>query len=296
MFLKRCPYSGVSSLDDFYIGAVLSVYSRQLKIIEYGDVATRKRFEVDRQRTFAMIKPDCYKHIGKLIDAVYVNGFRISKLKMSRFTSETAATFYGEHVGKPFFPNLQSFITSDAVVGMELIADSAVDKWRGLIGPTNTQKAQQEAPNSLRALFGTDGTKNAVHGSDSQISMKRETGFFFESKAMKTTAQLDNCTLCIIKPHIVQSGQAGIVIDMILSEGFEISALEMFYLSKATIEEFYDVYKTVLPEYVPLIDHLISGPSIILEVRQQNVVQTFRDMVGPSDPEIARYLRPNTIR
>ena len=130
--------------------------------------------------------------------------------------------------------------------------------------------------------------------------MKRETSFFFNSdvktRAMKGTAQLNNCTLCIIKPHIVASGQAGVIIDMILNEGFEISAMEMFYLNKATIEEFYDVYKTVLPEYVPLIEHFISGPSIVLEVRQNNVVKTFREMVGPNDPEIAKYLRPDTIR
>lgn len=142
MFLKRCPFQGASSIEDFYIGAVVSVYSRQLNILDYGDVATRKRFEVDRQRTFAMIKPDSYKHIGKIIDAICVNGFRISKLKMSRFTESSAGEFYGEHKGKPFYPNLQSFVTSDVVVGMEIVADQAVDKWRALIGPTNTQKAQ----------------------------------------------------------------------------------------------------------------------------------------------------------
>ena len=207
MFLKRCPFQGVTSIEDFYIGAVVTVYSRQLKIIEYGDVATRKRFEVDRQRTFAMIKPDAYRHMGKIIDAVYANGFRISKLKMSKFTEDSSNDFYGEHKGKPFFPNLQSFITSDVVVGMELVADNAIDKWRQLIGPTNTQKAKQEAPSSIRALFGTDGTQNAVHGSDSPISMKRETEYWFGGEArlrkMRSTAQLNNCTLCIIKPHIV---------------------------------------------------------------------------------------------
>ncbi len=300
MFLKRCPFSGVQSMEDFYIGAVVTVYGRQLKIVEYGDVATRKRFEVDRQRTFGMIKPDAYRHIGKIIDAIYVNGFRISKLKMSRFSNASSDIFYGEHKGKPFFPTLQGFITSDVVVGMELVADNAVDKWRGLIGPTNTLKAKQEAPSSLRALFGTDGTKNACHGSDSNQSSKRENDFWFsgdaKSRAMKGTAQLDNCTLCIIKPHIVASGQAGIIIDMILNEGFEISAMEMFYLNRPTIEEFYDVYKNVLPEYVPLIEHFISGPSIVLEVRQQNAVKVFRDFVGPNDPEIAKYLRPSTIR
>lgn len=57
-------------------------------------------------------------------------------------------------------------MTSDFAVGMELICPDAITKWRKLIGPTNSQQAKQEAPNSLRAIFGTDGTRNACHGSD----------------------------------------------------------------------------------------------------------------------------------
>jgi nucleoside-diphosphate kinase len=105
--------------------------------------------------------------MGKIIDAIQQEGFQINQLKMSKFTKETSEVFYGEHIGKPFFPNLQEFICSDVVIGMELIANNAIQKWRDFIGPTNTEKARSEAPNSLRALFGTDGTKNAVHGSDS---------------------------------------------------------------------------------------------------------------------------------
>lgn len=109
---------------------------------------------------------------------------------------------------------------SDVVIGISLVGNEAVGKWRKLIGPTNTQTACQEAPKSLRALYGTDGTKNATHGSDSCESAKRETDFFFggreSDRCMKTTAVLDNCTLCIIKPHVVKSGKLGEVIDMIL--------------------------------------------------------------------------------
>jgi nucleoside-diphosphate kinase len=193
-----------------YIGAIIVVQGRQLKIVEYGDVATRKRFETERQRTFAMIKPDAYTSVGKIIDAIQISDFKISKLKMSRFDNNTAGVFYGEHKGKPFFQDLQRFITSDVVVGIELVADNAIEKWRGLIGPTNTLVARQNAPDSLRAIFGTDGTKNAVHGSDSTNSVKREIGFWFpddvKQRVMKTTAQLNNCTLCIIKPHIIAAG------------------------------------------------------------------------------------------
>jgi nucleoside-diphosphate kinase len=104
-------------------------------------------------------------------------------------------------------------MTSDVCVGMELIKDNAIQAWRSFIGPTNTEKARQEAPKSIRAIFGTDGTKNAVHGSDSVESARREIEFFFggepESRPMKTTAVLNNCSLCIIKPHIVKNKQLG---------------------------------------------------------------------------------------
>lgn len=83
---------------------------------------------------------------------------------------------------------------------------------------------------------------------------------------------------------------------MILSAGFEISAMELFNLSRPVVEEFYDVYKGVLPEYLPLIENLSNGPVIALEVRQSNAVAAFRELCGPHDPEIARHLRPDTIR
>ena len=83
---------------------------------------------------------------------------------------------------------------------------------------------------------------------------------------------------------------------MILNAGFEISAMEMFNLSRPVVEEFYDVYKGVLPELQPIIENLSGGPVIALEIRQQNSVAAFRDLCGPHDPEIARHLRPDTIR
>ena len=103
----------------------------------------------------------------------------ISKLKMTRFTPESAGQFYGEHKGKGFFNELMNFVTSDVVTGIELVAENAVEKWRHTIGPTNSFNAKQTAPHSIRGRFGTDNTKNAVHGSDSGPSWKRETDFFF---------------------------------------------------------------------------------------------------------------------
>lgn len=46
---------------------------------------------------------------------------------------------------------------------------------------------------SIRALFGTDGTKNAAHGSDSPTSASREIALIFAptSEAAKTTSVKD---------------------------------------------------------------------------------------------------------
>lgn len=69
--------------------------------------------------------------------------------------------------------NLLQFVTSGPVIAMELMGDEAVSVWRKLLGPTDSAVARKEAVSSLRAQFGTDGTRNAAHGSDSLASAAR---------------------------------------------------------------------------------------------------------------------------
>jgi nucleoside-diphosphate kinase len=113
---------------------------------------------------------------------------------------------------------------SDICTGMELVAEDAVTRFRDVIGPTNSQEAKATAPNTIRALYGSDSLRNAVHGSLTSSDYHRESEYFF-SKTFQPTAVFNNCTCCIIKPHIVNEGLAGQVIDMILQEGFEISSM-----------------------------------------------------------------------
>lgn len=291
VFLKRMQMPNLP-LSDIFLGNTITVYSRQLKVVEYADVFTRTRFESKKARTFGMIKPDAYQHLGKIIADIQAGGFTITRLKMHRFKQAEAHSFYAEHQGKGFFNDLVAFITSDVVIGMELVNENAVTAWREFIGPTNSNTARASKPTSLRAKFGTDGSKNAVHGSDSPASAVRELDLFFGLQG--NPAVLSNCTLCVVKPHAMN--KLGEIVDGVLTEGFEISAMQLFNLDKPTVEEFLEVYKGVLPEYSQMVDEMTSGPCIALEVRQENAVQSFRQIVGPGDPEIARALRPTSIR
>ena len=68
-----------------------------------------------------------------------------------------------------------------AVGGATSVSKNAITAWRKLIGPTNSEKARDEAPGSVRALWGTDGQRNAAHGSDAPESAARELGLMFSS-------------------------------------------------------------------------------------------------------------------
>lgn len=82
---------------------------------------------------------------------------------MSKFTKPALAdAFYDKHKGAPFFTDLSTYMQSDVVTGMELVAGNAIESLRELLGPTDAAQAKKEAPGSLRAAFGTDVMRNAV--------------------------------------------------------------------------------------------------------------------------------------
>ena len=54
-----------------------------------------------------------------------------------------------------FFPSLVAFMSSGEVLALILARKDAITHWRETIGPTQTARARDEAPESIRALFGT---------------------------------------------------------------------------------------------------------------------------------------------
>ena len=69
--------------------------------------------------------------------------------------------------------DLMDYVTSGPVVAMELMRTDAVKHWRRMLGPTDPLVARSDCPDTIRAKFGKDMTKNAAHGSDSTESAER---------------------------------------------------------------------------------------------------------------------------
>jgi len=136
---------------------------------------------IPMERTLIIVKPDAVQKraTGKILDRFLEEGFEIKALKMFRFTREQAQSFYIVHRERPFYGELVEFMTSGPVVAAVLEGENAVQRVREIIGPTDSEEARKAAPSSIRALFGTDKGKNAIHASDSKESADYEIPFIF---------------------------------------------------------------------------------------------------------------------
>ena len=94
-------------------------------------------------------------------------------------------------------------------------------------------------------------------------------------------------TLAILKPDCVRRNLTGKVIDHLLSAGFEIIAMKMVKLTRATAGEFYRVHKD-RPFYHNLLDFMTENRVIPLVLEKQNAVADLRDTIGATDPAEAQ--------
>ena len=130
------------------------------------------------EKTLVFIKPDGVqrKLVGRLISRFEDKGFEIKQLKLETLSSELVEKHYVEHVEKPFFPNLKTYIMSGPIVIMVLEGESVIQHVRKMVGATNPLEAEQ---GTIRGDFALTTSYNIVHASDSPESAEREISNFF---------------------------------------------------------------------------------------------------------------------
>lgn len=130
------------------------------------------------EQTYLMIKPDGVKRklTGEIINRFEKRGFTLSAAKVMTISEDLAKKHYAEHVEKPFFPGLLSFITSGPVFAMVITGENVVKEARKMMGATNPADA---SPGTIRGDYATVMSENIIHGSDSTESAEREINLFF---------------------------------------------------------------------------------------------------------------------
>ncbi|XP_023934059.2 nucleoside diphosphate kinase 7 isoform X2 [Bicyclus anynana] len=278
-FLRRVKVNGVN-IDSFFIGSTLPILGR----------------------TFAMIKPMPTNIVGKIITHLNEKNMKITKMKKTTLTVDDINFIYRKQLSDATFPFLLDHLTGQQVFCMELVGSESVTACVKILGHKDPLKAE---PGTIRALYGTDPVRNCAHVSPSTDAAVEDLDYVFpppplSSVRLRLTATLSNCTLCIVKPHAVREGKLGAALEAIDEGGFHVTALNMFIVENINAAEFYEVYKGIVQEYQGMVEELASGPCVAMELvakdKNLNTAVEFRKLVGPVDPEIARLLRPHTLR
>jgi nucleoside-diphosphate kinase len=99
-------------------------------------------------------------------------------------------------------------------------------------------------------------------------------------------------TFIMIKPDGVRKKVAGEIISRIERKGYDITRMELRHISRELAQEHYGEHQGK-PFYNDLIGHITSGPSILMVVEGEGVINAMSAMVGCTDPNKAL---PGTIR
>lgn len=128
-----------------------------------------------------MLKPDSLEkgNTGAILEKINAAGFRIVAMKQTQMSRRDAETFYAIHKERPFFGDLVKYMTRGPIVAAILEKENAVEDFRSLIGATNPAEA---AEGTVRKLFATSISENAVHGSDSNENAQIEGSFHFSGR------------------------------------------------------------------------------------------------------------------
>ena len=93
-------------------------------------------------------------------------------------------------------------------------------------------------------------------------------------------------TLAIIKPDAVKAGFTGKILDKIIHKDFTILGLKQIKMTLQQAQGFYAIH-TGKPFFEELTQFMSSGLCIVLALEKENAVDSWRKVIGATNPEEA---------
>mmetsp|Transcript_13190 Transcript_13190/g.19873 ORF Transcript_13190/g.19873 Transcript_13190/m.19873 type:complete len:359 (+) Transcript_13190:43-1119(+) len=276
VFLKKSPCPPEITPNDLFIGSKVLILSRELDIVDYADSYTKSVLCKQLQPSVAILSSSCASYWGRFCDKIssVVQVKSIRTVFMSDMAAEDTCNIL----------NIPARVRRDLLEGTCLIIN--------IQGEDGVHKLETICHQLMMDLSLKD-SQCVIPSNGSQVNDLTE---LFNGDGVSGTATLDSCTCCIVKPHAFRAGLAGKILDSIISQGYEISAAETLLFDRPCAEEFLEVYDGVVPNYSDHVVELVSGPCLALEIRAEDAVNTFRVTCGPWDVNMAKELRPGTLR
>ena len=94
---------------------------------------------------------------------------------------------------------------------------------------------------------------------------------------------MSTLTFGIIKPDAVRAGNQGKIVDRILTNGFQIRGMKLMHMTRKQAEGLYAVH-TGKGFFEELTEFMSSGPCVVLALEKENAFQSWRDLMGATNP------------
>ena len=133
---------------------------------------------MNHEITLILVKPDAVAEglTGPVLARLEKEGMKILNCRMLRLNGPLLREHYSHIAHLPFFPEIESFMSSGPVIAVALQGAKAIERVRELLGPTDSTKAPK---GTIRGDLGKDKMHNVVHASDSPENAKAELKRFF---------------------------------------------------------------------------------------------------------------------
>jgi nucleoside-diphosphate kinase len=134
-------------------------------------------------RTLVICKPDAVERglCGEIIGRLERKGLRLVAVELRHIDAELAKHHYEEHIGRPFFERLVTFITRSPLLAM--VVEGPQGSWETVRLITGATNPAQAAPGTIRGDLALSGTENLIHASDGPESAEREIALWFPALA-----------------------------------------------------------------------------------------------------------------
>ncbi|NNU27346.1 nucleoside-diphosphate kinase [Isoptericola sediminis] len=106
-----------------------------------------------------------------------------------------------------------------------------------------------------------------------------------------TTSTIER-TLILVKPDGVRRGLSGEILRRVEAKGYTLAAVELVHATPDQLATHYAEHEGK-PFYAPLVDFMLSGPTLAVIAEGDGVIAGFRSLAGATDPTAAA---PGTIR
>jgi len=255
-FLNRIYYPQLS-VNDLFLGNSITILNRVLTIKAYANVITRNYMSDKEVHYLCAINARGIQEVGDIMNLSRKYNLQIGRVKTC-----------GSGI-------IGSFSVNDGDVLVELVGFNSTDS--------------QAVVSALEAI--------SSYVSVDVIAAESIEDVIGSCGSVRVSSP---CTVGLVKPHVFKDRRVGELLKYIVSSGFIIRGLVSLYFNTEMSEEFFGVYRGVFPKYNAMVSHLTSGYSLALLIESNNdnltIVEDFRSFCGPAEPDLARLLRPDTIR